>query len=154
MEKAISFTLNGGQRAITTDPDRSLLEVLREDFHLTGTNYGCGEGDCRACTVLVDGQHAQSCITPVGNVEGRTVLTIEGLADGDRLHPMQEAFLVEDAFQCGTCTPGMILTAVSLLKQNPHPSEEEILEWMDGNLCRCCGYPRILDAIRRAAKQA
>ena len=152
MEKTLAFTLNGTQHAVTTDPDRPLLEVLREDFHLTGTKYGCGEGDCRACTVLIDDQPRQSCITPVGNVEGQSVLTIEGLAKGERLHPAQEAFLAEDAFQCGTCTPGMILTAVGLLQRNPRPTDEEILRSMDGNLCRCCGYPRILNAIRRAAK--
>jgi aerobic-type carbon monoxide dehydrogenase small subunit (CoxS/CutS family) len=154
MEKAISFTLNGGRRTVTTNPDRSLLEVLREDLHLTGTKYGCGEGDCRVCTVLIDGRHEQSCLTPLGNVAGKEVLTIEGLMEGGALHPMQEAFLAEDAFQCGTCTPGMILTAISLLKQNPHPTDEEMVSWMDGSLCRCCGYPRILNAIRRAASQA
>jgi len=119
MDARITFTLNGRSRTVTTDPDRLLLEVLREDLHLTGTKYGCGEGECRACTVLVNGEGTPSCLTSIGSVDKQTVLTIEGLADGDTLHPVQEAFLAEGAFQCGYCTSGMILGVASVMKKNP-----------------------------------
>ncbi len=153
MDATITLTVNGQQATVTTNPQRSLLDVLREDLGLRGTKYGCGEGQCGACTVLIDGQGVQSCHTPIAEVEGKSVLTIEGLAGKDALHPVQEAFLAENAFQCGYCTPGMIMTAVALLKEKPDPSDAEILARMDGNLCRCGGYPKILKAMRRAAAQ-
>jgi aerobic-type carbon monoxide dehydrogenase small subunit (CoxS/CutS family) len=128
-----------------------LLDVLREDLRLTGAKQGCGEGQCGACTVLVDGKRTLSCTTPASSVDGKTILTIEGLATGGSLHPVQEAFLAEDAFQCGYCTPGMIMSTVALLKEHPRPDEAQIRAWMNSNLCRCCGYPRILKAVRRAA---
>jgi aerobic-type carbon monoxide dehydrogenase small subunit (CoxS/CutS family) len=144
--------VNGTDYPISLDRDRSLLHVLREELGLTGTKYGCGEGECGACKVLVDGIAVRSCITPVGEAVGRAITTIEGLADGDRLHPVQQAFIDVGAFQCGFCTPGMILGAVSLLARNPHPNETEIRAGMDGNVCRCGGYLRIIQAIQRAAQ--
>lgn len=152
MDMAIKLKINGKQRTVKTDPARMLLDVLREDLQLTGTKYGCGEGQCRACTVLMDGKPVTSCLTPVSRAENKEIRTIEGLALGDTLHPVQEAFLLEGAMQCGYCVPGMILTAAGLLERNPNPSQEQILEWMNGNLCRCCGYTRILSAVRRAAE--
>lgn len=149
--KTLTLTVNGEARTLTTDPDRILLEVLREDLGLTGTKYGCGEGRCGACTVLVRGRREHSCQLPVGELDGRPITTIEGLAKGEELHPVQAAFLAERAAQCGTCVPGMILSTVALLAENPHPSDDEIVSWMNGHLCRCCGYPRILSAVRRAA---
>jgi carbon-monoxide dehydrogenase small subunit len=150
MEKTINFTVNGEARTVTTDPQRPLLEVLREDLALTGTKYGCGEGQCRACTVLLGGKDVAACITPVGDAENEQVVTIEGLAKGDKLHPVQEAFLAEGAFQCGYCTPGMILGVVGLLNAKPKPTEEEALAHMQKHLCRCCNYPKMLSAIQRA----
>jgi aerobic-type carbon monoxide dehydrogenase small subunit (CoxS/CutS family) len=152
MEMAITFTVNGRKVTVTTDPHRPLLDVLREDLNLRGTKYGCGEGRCGACTVLIDGRRTHSCHTPMAQAEGKTVLTIEGLA-GDTLHPVQEAFLAENAFQCGYCTPGMIMTTVALLNEKPNPTDAEILTWMDGNLCRCCGHPAVLKAVHHAADQ-
>ncbi len=152
MEKTFSFTVNGQARTVTTDSERSLLEVLREDLQLVGTKYGCGEGKCRACTVLIDGKSVASCVTSVARAEKQTILTIEGLANGDKLHPLQEAFLAEGAMQCGYCVPGMLLGAVSLLRQNPKPTEGEIRSSMEPHLCRCCNYPRIIKAIKRAAQ--
>jgi aerobic-type carbon monoxide dehydrogenase small subunit (CoxS/CutS family) len=151
---AIRLTVNGEQREVRTEPERPLLDVLREDLKLTGTKYGCGEGQCRVCTVLLDGKPVTSCLTPVGKAGGKTIVTIEGLAANGSLHPVQQAFLEKDAMQCGYCVPGMILTTVSLLEQNPHPSDEQIVEFMNGNLCRCCGYPNILSAVRQAATTA
>jgi aerobic-type carbon monoxide dehydrogenase small subunit (CoxS/CutS family) len=151
MEKTISFTVNGVPRSVTTDPSRPLLEVLREDLQLTGTKYGCGDGQCGACTVLVNGQTTHSCLTPVAEVNQRIVLTIEGLAQGTGLHPVQEAFLTEGAAQCGSCTPGMIMGVVGLLQERPNPTESEIRARLEGHLCRCCGYPKILKAVQRAA---
>lgn len=151
MEKTITFTVNGQARTVTTDPARPLLEVLREQFGLTGAKYGCGDGRCGACTVLVDGAATHSCITPVEKVAGREVRTIEGLASGDKLHPVEEAFLAERALQCGYCTPGMIMGAVGLLAEKPEPAESEILTAMEGHICRCGSYPRIVRAIERAA---
>lgn len=151
MDVTITLTVNGSKRSVTTDPQRSLLDVLREDLGLTGTKYCCGEGQCGACTVLMDGEPIPSCITPATLVDKKAITTIEGLAAGDSLHPLQEAFLEEDAVQCGYCTPGIIMTAAALLKKKPHPTDEEILDGMNGNLCRCCGYPKILSAIRVAA---
>ena len=159
MDVTVSFTVNGRQRTVTVDPQRSLLDVLREELRLTGTKYGCGEGQCGACTVLIDGKRARSCITPAASVAGKEILTIEGLAparsqlgtEGDALHPVQAAFLAEGAFQCGYCTPGMIMTTVALLQETPHPTDEQILTALNGNLCRCCDYPRIFKAVRSAA---
>jgi aerobic-type carbon monoxide dehydrogenase small subunit (CoxS/CutS family) len=131
-----------------------LLEVLREEFHLTGTKYGCGEGACRACTVLVAGRSVTSCITPMSAVERKSVQTIEGLVSNGRLHPVQEAFLAENAFQCGYCTPGMIMGVVGLLNEKSRPTEAEIKTHLEGHLCRCCGYPGILQAVQRAASQS
>jgi aerobic-type carbon monoxide dehydrogenase small subunit (CoxS/CutS family) len=145
----ITFTLNGASRSVTTDPDRPLLEVLREDLHLTGTKYGCGEGECRACTVLLSGESTPSCITSIGSIDGQTVVTIEGLAHGDKLHPVQEAFLAEGAFQCGYCTSGMILGVASVRQKNPAAGEAEYREELQKHICRCGGYPRYLSVVRR-----
>jgi len=150
MDKILKFTVNGEVRTVTTDPQRPLLEVLREELNLTGAKYGCGEGQCRACTVLVGGKSVASCITPVGDADQETIMTIEGLAKGEKLHPVQEAFLAEGAFQCGYCTPGMILGVVGLLNEKAKPSEAETLTYMQKHLCRCCNYPKMLSAIRRA----
>ena len=152
MSTTFRFTVNGKGRSVQAEAERSLLEVLREDLGLTGAKYGCGEGQCRACTVLLDGKPVSSCLTPVRAAAGKKVVTIEGLAAGERLHPLQRAFVEEGAMQCGYCVPGMILMAAALLDRNPHPSESQIIEAMNGNLCRCCGYPRILAAVRRAAE--
>jgi aerobic-type carbon monoxide dehydrogenase small subunit (CoxS/CutS family) len=128
--------------------------VLREDLHLTGTKYGCGEARCGACTVLVDGKPTFSCVTPVAKAEGKAILTVEGLAKDETLHPVQEAFLAEGAFQCGYCTPGMIMATVGLLTETPKPSDEQVLAALDRHLCRCCDYSKILKAVRRAAAPA
>lgn len=152
MNDQITLTVNGMERSLSTDPKRSLLDVLREDLHLTGAKYGCGEGRCGACTVLVGERPVLSCITPVARVGGQHVTTIEGLAREGTLHPIQEAFLAEGAMQCGYCTPGMILTAKVLLAKHPRPTDEQIVEGMNGNICRCCGYTKIFAAVRRAAK--
>lgn len=129
-----------------------MLDVLREDLNLTGAKYGCGEGACRACTVLVDKRPVVSCTMPVSRAAGKAITTIEGLASGDTLHPVQAAFIAEDAMQCGFCVPGMILTAAALLEKEPDPTDEAIVTFMNGNLCRCCGYPKLLTAIKHAAK--
>ncbi len=152
MAKTISFSVNGKARTVTTDPDRSLLQVLREDLALTGAKYGCGEGQCRACTVLLNGKSVPACMTAIGDAENKTILTIEGLADGDKLHPVQEAFLAEGAFQCGYCTPGMIMGVVGLLNEKPKPTEADIQTRMQKHLCRCCGYASVLKAIRRVTR--
>ena len=151
MNQKISLVVNGQDRTVETDPERPLLEVLREDLHLTGAKYGCGEGRCGACSVLLGDKRMFSCSTPVKIAAGKRVTTIEGLAEGDKLHPVQQAFADAEAYQCGYCTPGMIMATVALLKNKPKPTEDEIVNWMDGNLCRCCGYPRILKAVRQAA---
>jgi aerobic-type carbon monoxide dehydrogenase small subunit (CoxS/CutS family) len=151
MPRTISFTLNGRPVDVDVDPGRRLLWVLRSDLGLTGTKYGCGESYCGACTVLLDGQALRSCIMPISAVEGREVVTIEGLATDDGLDPLQQAFLDHDALQCGFCTPGMILGARSLLLANPSPTDEEIVSGMEGHLCRCGTHVRVLDAIRAAA---
>jgi carbon-monoxide dehydrogenase small subunit len=153
MDVTVTFTVNGQEKTITSDPQRPLLDVLREELHLTGTKYGCGEGRCGACTVLMDGQRVLSCVTLVAQADKKRITTIEGLATGDSLHPVQEAFLAEGAMQCGYCTPGMILTCVALLAKNPKPTDEEIAEEMNVNLCRCNGYVKILNAVRRAAEK-
>jgi len=152
MDQKITFSVNGEKRTVTTDDSRPLLEVLREDPGLTGAKYGCGEGACGACTVLVEGEPVRSCVTPATEVAGKELLTIEGLADGDTLHPVQQAFLSEWSFQCGFCTSGMIMTTVALLRNNPDPTDEQIREALNGNICRCCGYAKIQRAVRRAAR--
>ena len=150
----IRFTVNGKARRVDTEPERPLLEVLREDLGLTGTKCGCGEGQCGACTVLLDNQPIFSCVTPVSAAKGRKVLTIEGLAEDARLHPVQQAFLDEGAMQCGYCAPGVILRTVALLESKPRPTDAQIVDGLNGNLCRCSGYPRILAAVRRAVGSA
>jgi aerobic-type carbon monoxide dehydrogenase small subunit (CoxS/CutS family) len=148
----LRFTVNGEPRAVTTDPDRPLLDVLREDLELTGVKYGCGETQCGACSVVVAGRRVFSCRTPASRAEGKAVITVEGLADkAGALHPVQQAFLDEGAFQCGYCTAGMIVTAAALLDANPAPTDAEIVEGMNRNICRCGCYPKILQAVRRAA---
>jgi aerobic carbon-monoxide dehydrogenase small subunit len=151
MEKKITFSVNGQTRTITTDPERSLLDVLREDLHLTGTKYGCGEGQCRACTVLAEGKAIASCLTSISEVDNQSIVTIEGLAKGDQLHPVQEAFLSEGAFQCGYCTAGMILQAVEILEQDPKLAKTDVAARMQRHICRCGTYPQIIKAIHRAA---
>ena len=148
---AITLIVNGSERKAQAAPGESLLSVLRYRLGLTGTKYGCGEGQCGACTVLLEGKAVRSCLTPAESAAGKKVLTIEGLAQDGRLAPVQQAFLDEEAFQCGYCTPGMIMSAHALLAVNPQPSEEEIRQRMNGNVCRCGTYPRIIAAIRRAA---
>ncbi len=140
-------------RPIDADGARSLLSVLREDLGLTGPKYGCGEGQCGACTVLLDGGRARSCVTRLDVAQGKKVQTIEGLAEGDKLHPVQEAFLDACAFQCGYCTPGMVMSAVGLLNRQPEPSRDDIVRFMDKNLCRCGTYVRIVAAVQDAAKR-
>jgi aerobic-type carbon monoxide dehydrogenase small subunit (CoxS/CutS family) len=149
---AVHLTVNGRTYAVEADPQTSLLTILREHLDLIGTKYGCGEGQCGACTVLVNGKAQRSCITKVASVAQKEITTIEGLASREELHPVQQAFLDEGALQCGYCTPGMIISAVALLRQNPHPAENDIVEFMNGNICRCGTYPRIIKAIHRAAK--
>ena len=152
MEKTFTFSVNGQPRTVTTDPDRPLLDVLREDLQLLGAKYGCGEGKCRACTVLIGGKSVASCITSVARAESQKILTIEGLGTGDKLHPVQEAFLAEGAMQCGYCTPGMVMSVVGLLNETPRPTATEMVSRMEAHLCRCCGYPKIVNAIKRAAQ--
>jgi aerobic-type carbon monoxide dehydrogenase small subunit (CoxS/CutS family) len=144
--------VNGVKHAVDAAGDRSLLSVLREDLGLTGTKYGCGEGQCGACTILLDGQRVRCCRIRVDRVEGKPIRTIEGLADGDKLHPVQEAFLACGAFQCGFCTPGMIMSAVGLLAEQPQPGREDIDKFMDKNICRCGTYVRIAAAVEKAAQ--
>lgn len=153
MDVTITLTVNGIKKTITTHPEHPLLDVLREELHLTGTKYGCGEGRCGACTVLMDGKRVLSCVTSVAQANKKSITTIEGLAKGDSLHPVQQAFLAEGAMQCGYCTPGMIMSAVALLEKNPKPTDDEIATAMNVNICRCNGYPKILNAVRRAAKK-
>ena len=153
MKKTIHFKLNGKPKSLTLGRKRVLLWVLRKDFGLTGTKYGCGEGFCGACTVLVNNKPVRSCQFPAEDVDGKEILTIEGLARNGRLHPLQEAFVKNDALQCGYCTPGMILTAYGLLVKNPCPNLEEIREGMNENLCRCGSYQRIIQAIQDAVQE-
>jgi aerobic-type carbon monoxide dehydrogenase small subunit (CoxS/CutS family) len=152
MDATFALSVNGQPRKVTTDPDRTLLEVLREDLGLTGTKYGCGEGQCSACTVLVDGAPTRSCLTPVRAVAANKITTIEGLEQNGKLHPVQQAFLEEKAAQCGYCTPGMILSVAGLLNAKPVPTEAQVLTRMEGHLCRCCNYPNIVKAIRPVAQ--
>jgi nicotinate dehydrogenase subunit A len=148
---AFSLLVNGVERIAEVSPDESLLNVLRDHLELTGTKYGCGEGQCGACTVLVEGSSVRSCRIKVSAANGKKITTIEGLARGNRLHPVQQAFLDVEAFQCGYCTPGMILSAVALLERTPHPTEKQIIAHMNGNVCRCGTYQRIVEAVQRAA---
>jgi aerobic-type carbon monoxide dehydrogenase small subunit (CoxS/CutS family) len=148
----IRLAINQKSYSVDVDPQTSLLTVLREYLDLTGSKYGCGEGQCGACTVLIDGKMQRSCVTRVGSVGQKQITTIEGLAEGDQLHAVQRAFLDVGALQCGYCTSGMIMSAVALLKKNSSPSESEIVDFMDGNICRCGTYPRIVSAIQKAAK--
>jgi carbon-monoxide dehydrogenase small subunit len=153
MEETISFQLNGKKTELKVDPTETLLWVLRNRCGLTGTKYGCGMGYCGACTVLIDDVAERSCMTPVGDVRDRKVVTIEGLAVDGELHPVQKAFVEHDALQCGFCTPGMIMNATGLLLKNPSPTPDEIREGMDNNFCRCGAHVRILDAVSMAAKE-
>ena len=152
MPNVTELSVNGTRRAIDADPERSLLSVLRDDLALTGAKYGCGEGNCGACTVLLDGQRVRSCVTRVAAAEGKPVRTAEGLAEDDKLHPVQQAFLDCGALQCGYCTPGMVVAAVGLLEGKPEPTREEIVRGMNGNVCRCGTYVRIVAAVEKAAK--
>ena len=147
----IRLSVNGKARSVDTEPERPLLEVLREDLGLTGTKYGCGEGQCGSCTVLLDCKPTVSCVTTVRAAEGRKIVTIEGLAEGGTLHPVQQAFLDEGAVQCGYCTPGMVLQTVALLENHPKPTDAQIVDGLNGHLCRCSDYQRIMAAVRRAA---
>lgn len=152
MPRVTELHVNGKQTQVDVDGERTLLSVLRDDHQLTGSKYGCGEGECGACTVLLDGVAARSCRVKMTNVGTRKVTTIEHLEQNGKLHPVQEAFLKADALQCGYCTPGMIMAAVSLLQKNSNPSEAEIIRGMNGNICRCGTYGRIVSAIQEAAK--
>jgi aerobic-type carbon monoxide dehydrogenase small subunit (CoxS/CutS family) len=152
MEETIRFKLNGKKTEMVTDPSQTLIWVLRNQLGLTGAKYGCGTGFCGACTVLIDNEPVRSCMLPVSDVEGKSVVTIEGLARKGKLHPVQQAFVDHDALQCGYCTPGMILTAVALLEKNPSATRKEIINGMENNLCRCGAHMRILDAIEDASK--
>ena len=149
----MNLNINGASETLETDPERTLLSVLRNDLHLTGTKYGCGEGNCGACTVLIDGESVRACVTPVGTVAEREIVTIEGLADGDRLHPVQEAFIEHTAFQCGYCTPGFIIETAALLGRNPHPTADQTRAALSGHICRCGAYSRIIDAAESAAER-
>ncbi|HEX5835704.1 MAG TPA: (2Fe-2S)-binding protein [Pyrinomonadaceae bacterium] len=148
-----ALTVNGKKLNVDVDSQTSLLSVLRNDLDLTGTKYGCGEAQCGACTVLVDGQQTRSCVTPVGKVVNKQITTIEGLEKDGKLHPVQEAFVKADAMQCGYCTPGMIMASVALLNKNEQPTREQIVRHMDGNICRCGVYLRIIAAIQTAAEE-
>ena len=151
MQRTVSFTLNGKPARVTVDDERMLLWVLRDDLGLTGTKFGCGVAQCGACTVIVNKEAVRSCATPVKDVAGKQVLTIEGLSQGEKLHALQEAFVKHSAFQCGYCTPGMILSAYALLLKTPKPTRAQVLQHIEGNLCRCGSHVRILDAIDEAA---
>lgn len=149
---ALLLIINGSKRRVEAPPDESLLSVLRNRLQLTGTKYGCGEGQCGACTVLLDGKPVRSCRTPVSAAAGKKIITIEGLAANGQLHPVQQAFLEQEAFQCGYCTPGMIIASAALLQANANPSEEDIVRSLNGNICRCGTYLRIVAAVRQAAE--
>jgi isoquinoline 1-oxidoreductase subunit alpha len=150
----ITLLVNGAEHRVEAPSDQPLLYILREKLDLTGTKYGCGEGQCGACTVLLDGRPVRSCRTPVSAAAGKKITTIEGLEQDGKLHPVQQAFLDVEAFQCGYCTPGMIVAAAALLNENPSPNEREIMRRLEGNVCRCGTYPRIVAAVRQAASAA
>lgn len=149
----VTLNVNGKKLTVNVEPETTLLSVLRNELDLTGTKYGCGEAQCGACTVLIDGQQTRSCITQVGRVANKQITTIEGLEKNGQLHPVQDAFLKADAMQCGYCTPGMIMSGVALLDKTPRPSREQIVQHMNGNICRCGTYLRIIAAIQMAAEQ-
>jgi carbon-monoxide dehydrogenase small subunit len=149
----ITLTVNDETHNLMVLPNRTLLDVLRDELHLTGTKESCGEGVCGSCTVLVDGQPTRSCLTLAVAMAGKEITTIEGLAEGDKLHPVQEAFVTYHGIQCGFCSPGMILTAYALLKENPNPTEEEIRRAISGNVCRCTGYAKAVEAIKSLAEE-
>lgn len=151
MKQKISFYLNGQQITLETEPDRPLLWVLRNDLKITSPKFGCGEGYCGACTVLLDGEPVRSCQTEVARVNGRRLLTLEGLSKGDKLHPLQQAFLKQEAFQCGFCTSGMILEALALLQKKPNPTRTEVINALEDHLCRCGAHKRIIQAVEEAA---
>lgn len=151
-KKQITFTLNGQKTSVEVCPTLLLIDLLRNHLGLTGTKLGCGEGDCGACTVLLDGKTVNSCLLLARQIEGREVFTVEGMGTYDKLHPLQEAFIAEGAVQCGFCTPGMLLSAKSLLDEKPQPTREEITQHISGNLCRCTGYTKIVNAIEKVAK--
>ncbi len=153
MQPTISFTLNGKPVRVSVDGERRLLWVLRYDFELTGAKYGCGQGLCGGCTVILDNQAVRSCATPMKDVAGKSVLTIEGLEQRGQLHPIQQAFLKHHAFQCGYCTSGMIMSAYALLQKSPRPTRAQIIRHMDANLCRCGSHLRIVEAIQEAARE-
>jgi aerobic-type carbon monoxide dehydrogenase small subunit (CoxS/CutS family) len=148
----IRLTINGRPQSVSADPRRSLLSVLRDDLQLTGCKYGCGEGECGACTVIIDGKATRSCITPLADCADKRLTTIEGLADGNKLHPLQQAFLDAGAMQCGYCTPGMIMNGAALLEKHPRPTRDQIIDGMNGNVCRCGTYSRIIAALEQAAE--
>jgi len=152
MQRVTELNVNGSKIKIDADADRSLLSLLRDDLDLTGSKYGCGEGQCGACTVLIDGEARRSCITTVGTAAGKKIVTIEGLERNGKLHPLQEAFIEADSMQCAYCTPGMIMSGIALLTRNPNPGEPDIIKAMEGNICRCGTYPRIVSAIRKASQ--
>ena len=149
--RKITFVLNGKQYELMIKPWRTLLELIREDLNLTGTKEGCGQGECGSCTVIMNGKTVNSCLVPAVETDGQEILTIEGLSDNDRLHPIQEAFVSHSGMQCGFCTPGMIMSAKALLDSNPAPTEAEIRESISGNFCRCTGYTKIIESISAAA---
>lgn len=151
MDVTLTMTVNGEQKTLTTDAERPLLDVLREDLKLTGSKFGCGQGQCGACTVLMNGRPIRSCSTPFQAADNQTIVTIEGLAHSDALHPVQQAFLEENALQCGYCTAGMIMRTVALLDMEANPSDDVIKASLTGNMCRCNDYTKILNAVRRAA---
>ena len=152
MARVTGLLVNGATRKVDADSQSSLLSVLREQLDLTGTKYGCGEGQCGACTVLIDGVPRRSCLTPASDAEGKSITTIEGLAKDGHLHPLQEAFLAEEAMQCAYCTSGMIMSAAGLLRTDGNPSESKIKDALEGNICRCGTHPRIVAAVQRAAR--
>lgn len=149
----LTFTLNGRQMTLAAEPDRRLLDLLRKDLHMTGTKEGCGEGECGACTVIIDGEAVHSCLVLACQLEGKHVLTIEGLEQNGELAAIQRIFVEETAIQCGYCTTGMIMSAKALLMHNPHPAEEEIRTALAGNICRCSGYTQIIRAVKRSAQE-
>jgi aerobic-type carbon monoxide dehydrogenase small subunit (CoxS/CutS family) len=152
MKRINELDVNGTQYRLDADAERTLLSVLRDDLDLTGAKYGCGEAQCGACIVLIDGQPIPSCVTPVGRAVEKKITTVEGVEQNGQLHPLQQAFLEMDALQCGYCTPGMIMSGVALLRENPDPTEADIIRSLESNICRCGAYPRIVSAVRRAAK--
>jgi aerobic carbon-monoxide dehydrogenase small subunit len=151
-KKKIKFTINGTQHELHVSPWRTLLEVIREDLKLTGTKEGCGQGECGSCTIIMNGKTVNSCLIPAMEADNQEILTIEGLSDGDKLHPIQETFVNHAGMQCGFCTPGMIMPAKVLLDENPNPTEEEIREGIAGNFCRCTGYTKIIESIKAATE--